>query len=122
MADNNTNTTATTNLTDTLNVLWSRIKNYLTLNVEYAKLTAAEKLTRFLTVATVALSLLLLGTVLFFFLSLAIVEWIATALPIGWAYAIMGGVYLVIILIVVFFRKALIADPIARFISRLFFT
>ena len=104
-----------------LHTLWLEAKDYIRLNLDYAKLTTAEKLTMLL----VAVSLCLIGFVLVslivFFLSMAVVRWIAQATGITWAYFIMSGFYLLVLVLAFALRKTLIVNPISRFVSKLFF-
>lgn len=101
--------------------LWASLREYIALNINYAKLTASEKLTLFLAAAACVLSYFVFGTLVFFFMSLAVVEWIGEAIGVAPAYAIMGGFYLLLILVVSLFKKQLIVNPIARFITKLIF-
>ncbi len=104
-----------------LHTFWAELKDTFKLNVDYAKFTAAEKLTVLLTTVTFAILALVLVTLVMFFLSLAIVWWIAEGVGIVWAYAIMCAFYILVLGCVIAFRKQLIINPIAGFISRLFF-
>lgn len=104
-----------------LHTFWAELKDTLKLNVDYAKFTAAEKLTVLLTTVSFAILFLVLLTLIMFFLSLAIVWWIAEGVGIVWSYAIMCAFYIVVLGSLIAFRKQLIINPIAAFISRLFF-
>ena len=104
-----------------IHALWAEIKESLKLNVDYAKFTAAEKVTMLLTTVTFALIAFILISLFMFFLSIAIVRCIATGVGMIWAYFIMCGFYILLLGVVIAFRKQLIVNPIARFISRLFF-
>ncbi|MBD5300695.1 MAG: hypothetical protein K2G00_04735 [Duncaniella sp.] len=104
-----------------IHALWAEIKESLKLNVDYAKFTAAEKVTMLLTTVTFALIAFILISLFMFFLSIAIVRCIATGVGMIWAYFIMCGFYIILLGVVIAFRKQLIVNPIARFISRLFF-
>ncbi len=104
-----------------INTLWAELKTTLKLNVDYARLTAAEKLTLLLTTVTFALIAFVMISLFLFFLSIAIVRCIATGVGMIWAYFIMCGFYMVLLGVVVAFRKQLIVNPISRFVSRLFF-
>ncbi len=99
--------------------LWSIALNYFKLNVQELKLTASEKVTVLLSAAAVALILAMLSVLVVLFLSLAAVQWLAVVLPLGWAYAIVAGIYVVLGVVIFLLRKPLIIDPVARFISRL---
>ncbi|MDE7449909.1 MAG: phage holin family protein [Paramuribaculum sp.] len=98
--------------------LWSIALNYFKLNVQELKLTASEKVTVLLSATAVALILAMLAVLVVLFLSLAAVQWLASALPMGWAYAIVAGIYIVLGVVIFLLRKPLIIDPVARFISR----
>lgn len=99
--------------------LWDELKDYLKINVEYAKLTAAEKISVFLTAAAVALGIFFLAIIFFFFLSLALVNWLAISIGLAWSYAIMSAFYLLLIGVLIVFRKPLIMNPVAKFVSKL---
>lgn len=104
-----------------INTFWEELKATFKLNVDYARLTAAEKMTMLLTTVTFALLGFVLISLIMFFLSLAVVRCIATGVGIIWAYFIMCGFYVLLLALVLAFRKQLIINPIARFVSRLFF-
>lgn len=100
--------------------LWEEIKSYFTLNMEYAKLTLAEKVTVLITAAALTIAAFVFCVIILFFLTLAVANWIAEAMPLGLAYAIVAGFYALLLALLVAFRKPLLMNPIARFISRLF--
>lgn len=104
-----------------LNTFWAELKSTFKLNVDYAKLTAAEKLTMLLTTVALALIVFVLMSLIVFFLSLAAVRCIAAGVGMIWAYFIVCAFYVIILALAIAFRKQLIIDPIARFVSRLFF-
>lgn len=98
--------------------LLEQLKRYLSLNVDNVRLTAAEKLTMVLSAMVLILAGVLLGVTLLFFITLAVVQFIAPAVGMGWAYMIMAGFVALIVLVLFIFRKPLVIDPVARFISR----
>ncbi len=102
-------------------VLWAEMKETFKLNIDYARLTMAEKLTVLLTTVTFALIAFVLVAIVMFFLSLAIVRCIAEGVGMIWAYFIVCGFYLILLAVILAFRKQLIINPISRFVSRLFF-
>lgn len=104
-----------------IHTFWAELKETCKLNVNYAKFTAAEKMTLLLTTISFALVGFVLISLLMFFLSIAIVRCIATGVGLIWAYFIMCGFYVLLLGLVVAFRKQLIVNPIARFVSRIFF-
>lgn len=111
-------------MSDTKNqitIIWEELKETLRLNVEYAKLTGAEKMTLLISSATVCALTFVLASLILLFLSLATVFLIAEGTGLIWAYIIMAAFYALILVLLFAFRKQLIIDPIARFISRLIF-
>lgn len=101
--------------------LWDEIKKYFSLQIEYAKLSATEKLTIILTAIAVIGVALILGGMALLYLSFALVylieSWIGST---AGAYLIVSVIILVILAIILMCRKKLILNPIARFISKLF--
>ncbi len=100
--------------------LWNELKRYLELNIEYAKLTGAEKVTLLLTAMATVAVIGVLGILIFFFVSIACVHWLGNVMNIAIAYSIMAGVYVLLLVVALVFRRLLIINPIAKFISRLF--
>lgn len=100
---------------------WDEVKRYLSMQVDYAKLTATEKLTVLLSAIAVIAVVLILGTGVLFYLSFAFVQmlaiWLGDAL---WAYLVMSGIFAVVLALVFIFRNKWIIDPVARFLSKLF--
>lgn len=101
--------------------LWIEAKNFFMLNVDYAKFTMAEKLTVLLTAASVCAVAFVLAAIMMFFISMALVRWIAMATGMVGAYFIMTGVYAILFGLIFALRKPLIVNPISRFITKLFF-
>ncbi len=95
------------------------MKNYLSLQTEYTKLTIIDKVVRLLTALVLAL--------LFFFIALAILlffwfgvtyflsEWLGTA----GAFLTVAAFHVVILILFYIFRKAWIERPLVRFLADL---
>lgn len=98
--------------------LWGTVKKYLTFQIEYAKLTAAEKLTMIFGAVALGFIFIMLATVIGLFASLAIAYLLADAVGMEWAFAIMAAFYLLVAVFLYVFRKQIILDPIARFLSK----
>lgn len=99
--------------------LWAEIRETIRLNLEYAKLTGAEKLTMLLGVATLGLLVILITSVVVFMVSLGLTVLLAKSTGMFGACMIMAGIYLVLVVVLYFLRKQLVLDPIARFVSTL---
>lgn len=102
--------------------LWEQLKEYLRLNVENTKLTVAEKITVAVTAAAMALIAILFGVIVLFFISVALADLLTKAVGTFWSFMIIGGAYLLLFLIIFLLRRQLIANPVSRFMTRLFFT
>ena len=95
------------------------VMKYLRLLVEDTKLNVAEKLTRLLAAVALSAVLLILGIVTLVYISMAVAWSLAVALSPVWSYIIVAGFFVILLAVLIFFRKTLIENPIARFISRL---
>ncbi|KAA6341435.1 hypothetical protein EZS27_010745 [termite gut metagenome] len=106
--------------TECLTELLKGFKKYLLLHAEYAKLSVAASLTRLLSVLILIIVLIIGGTVTLFYLSFSLV-YILEPLTGGLAsaFAVVAGIWLLLISIVVIFRNALIVRPVFRFLARL---
>lgn len=110
----------TSNTESALGTLVKEIKTYLELNVQNVKLTAAEKTVALLSALAITGLAAILGMLTLLFLSIAIADFIAPSLGAGWAFLIVTCVYLLLLVIIIVFRRALIINPVSRFITRLF--
>lgn len=99
--------------------LLQTISEYLKLLVEDVRLGAAEKLTKLLSVGVLFMLLTLLVTVAMLFLTVAVCLALSEAISPLWAFIIVTLFYVLVIVLVVAFRRVLIENPIARFISTL---
>lgn len=92
---------------------------YATLLIEDTRLSVAEKLTRMMAAIALAAMLTILLTVALVFMSIAAGFALAEVMPPLWAFLIVGGIYFVMMIVLILCRESLIVNPIARFISRL---
>lgn len=109
------------NIPHTVSTLKEMLLRLARLYIDNVKLTVAEKLTIVFSAATLMLTLLVLGIFALAFLSGAIVSALALLFPQWACYLICFGFFVVLILAIVLLRKAIIVNPIARFVSRLVF-
>ncbi len=101
--------------------LWGDFKKYISLQIDYVKLTALEKLTILCAAMVVVCVCIVLSACALFFLSSAFVVWLDTILCCTWlAHLITGALVLCILFLVLLFKKVLIITPITRFITKLF--
>lgn len=101
--------------------LWEECKKYISLQIEYTKLTALEKLTILLAAMTFVGVVIVLSACALFFLSAAFVTWLDSMINCTWAANLITcAVVLLILLIVVCLKKTLIVDPVTKFVTKLF--
>ncbi|MDO5447402.1 MAG: phage holin family protein [Prevotellaceae bacterium] len=101
-------------------LLIERLKRYLELKGEYFKFDAVEKIIKLLTAFASAAILLVLFFTFLFYLAFAVASWLAPSLGTAGGFCAVAGLYLLLFILVVIFRKAWIERPILRFITRLF--
>ncbi|MBD5208192.1 MAG: hypothetical protein HDS79_08050 [Bacteroidales bacterium] len=107
-------------LTDKLQALFFQSRDWIRLEIEYAKLTAIEKVTVLMATIIVGAVCLLLGIAVLIMLSFAMVEvfqyWMSPAL----SYVCGAGVILILILLIYLLRRFLFFNPVSRFMTHLF--
>ena len=105
-------------LTDEIKELLTQSVNWAKLEVEYLKLTAAEKLIIIVSMMVIGIVvlLLLLPAILMFLFALAQV--FIGFMPVAVAYVSVGGIVLLLLGILVLFRKHVVINPVAKFISK----
>ena len=105
-------------LTDEIKELFAQSVNWAKLEIEYLKLTAVEKviiIVSMMVIGTVILLLLLPAILMFLF---ALAQVFIGFLPVAVAYVCVGGIVLLLLGILVLFRKPLVINPVAKFISK----
>lgn len=109
------------NIVEEIRNIFEQSKTWIRLEVEYAKLTVAEKLTMLLTSLILGFVCLLLLTVVLIMLSLCIAELYKMILVPALAYLCTAGSILLILLLFYLLRNQLIITPIARMLTKIFF-
>lgn len=107
-------------LTEDLKEVFTNGKDWLKYEVEYAKLTAAEKITVLGTAVAMVTVIMMMALLVFVMLSFALTGVFELMMSAPLAYLCVAGVWLVIIVVLYLLRKKLISDPIAKFITKLF--
>lgn len=89
------------------------------LYVDNFTLLAIEKVSIMMSRALLVLIAGGLAICAFFFISVAVANLLSESMPKMWSYLIMGGVYLLLIVLIFVFRNVLITNHITRFLSKL---
>lgn len=100
--------------------LGSIFLRYITLKLDYARLTATEKLTVLLSTIAFFAVAIIIGFTTLVFVSIGIGHWLAATIAPDTAYLIVSAFYLLLLILLIVLRNKLIYDPVSRFISRLF--
>lgn len=99
--------------------LFTNLKEYGHLQLDYIKLLSIEKITALFSVLIIALLVLLLSFGFLFFLTVSLKTCLATCLNETLAYLLVAGIYVVLAVILVIFRKNLVINPLCRIISKI---
>lgn len=97
------------------------IKRYLHLEFEYNKTTFVEKMTILASALFLSLILGVLCLCSMFYITYALATYLIgvfASAPI--AFSVVAGVYLLLMVLVIIFRKSLITNPISKFLTKLF--
>ena len=108
-------------ITDDLKTIFLQSKEWVKLEVQYAKLTGAEKFTVLMSTLIMGAVCLLLGFVVIILWGFSLAELFKLMMAPALAYLSSGGCILLILLLVYLLRKPLLLNPLARFITRLIF-
>lgn len=109
------------NLFDEIRNLFDQAKKWFLLEVEYAKLTVAEKLTLLLGTLIIGFVCLLLGMVILIMLAFSLVELFKLFMPSALAFLSTAGVVCLLLVVLFLVRKPILLNPIARLITKVFF-
>lgn len=108
------------NNVETIAQLVEVLKHYIGLQAEYVKLDVIEKVVRLLTVFAVVIVLALLVIIALIYFSFAAAYELAPVVnSIAGAFAIIGGVYVLLLIFFIVFRHRLIERPLVRFLANL---
>ncbi len=90
--------------------LIDNFKKLLALNLDYARLTAAEKLTILLSTIAFYSMVCILGTLVLIFVSIGVGHLLATTVARVAAYLYVAGFYMVLFILLFVFRKKIFID------------
>lgn len=103
-----------------LSTLIEKLQRYITLNIDYARLTAAEKTSVLLSSIAFYAVLTIVAALFLIFLSFGIGHLLAKTIAPIWAFMFVAAFYVVVFVLVVVFRRKLFINPVTRFVTRLF--
>lgn len=88
------------------------------LYIHSGKLTLTEVLTQIMAAIVIASICLLFVIIALAFVSYGVIDALSQHMASAWAYLIVGGFYIVLIALMIVFKRTLIINPIARFLSK----
>lgn len=106
-------------ITEEIKEIFSQSINWAKLEVEYIKLTAAEKLILLLSALILGGIFMILLLPVILMLLFALAQVFIDFMPTAVAYVCVAGIVLILLVILFTFRKSIIINPVAKFISRL---
>lgn len=109
------------NLLEEIRSIFDQSKTWLRLELEYAKLTIAEKLTLLMSTLIIGFVCLLLGVVVLIMLAFSLAEAFRLIMDPALAYLSTAGVICLLLILLYLLRKPLLLNPIARLITKVFF-
>lgn len=98
------------------------IKEWLSLELEYLKMTAAEKVSVLVSSLILVIILFIIFMVVLILFSFALVDLFNLFMPHSLACVTVGGILLLIIGTVYLLRNQLVVNPITKLITKLFLT
>lgn len=110
-----------TSIIDELKDILTQSKDWVRLEVEYLKLTASEKLTILLSTAILCTISIFVAVIIIALITMALVNLFQLILSPPLACVCVAGILLLLLGVCFLLRKQLIINPVARFITRIFF-
>ncbi|MDE5872251.1 MAG: hypothetical protein K2H22_09960 [Muribaculaceae bacterium] len=107
-----------TTLLEEIQSIIARSKDWATLELEYAKLTAAEKITVLAGAAVAGAVCLLLGIAALILFGISLAYVFQLFMNPALAFLSAGGIMLVLMALVYFFKEQMIMNPIAKMLTR----
>ncbi len=104
---------------ETIAQLVEAMKRYIGVRSEYVKLDIIEKVVRLLTLAVITLVVFLIVLLMLIYLSFAAAYAMAPHTGTVWAFVIVAGIYLLLLILFVFNRRKWIEKPLVSFLADL---
>lgn len=98
------------------------IKSWLSLEVEYMKLTAAEKISVLVSTLVLVIILFIVFMVVLIVFAFALVDLFNLFMPHSLACVTVGGILLLFLGVLYLLRNSLVINPITKLITKLFLT
>ena len=93
------------------------LKEHVELQKEYLELNVIEKVVKLVTALTVAIVFVILGVAVLFYLTFAIVYWIAPLTGLALAFFLVAMFFVTLLVLLFAFRTKWIERPLVRFLA-----
>ena len=93
------------------------LKEHVGLQKEYLELNVIEKVVKLVTALAVAIIFIILGVAVLFYLSFALVYWIAPLTGLAMAFFLVALFFITLLVVLCVFRKRWIEQPLVRFLA-----
>lgn len=98
------------------------LKQWVSLEIEYVKLTAAEKISVLISTLILVMVLSIVMMVVLIVLAFALVDLFNLFMPHALACVTVGGILLLLLLCLYLLRTPIVVNPITKLITKLFLT
>lgn len=98
------------------------LRTYLSQRYDLLKLELLEKSSQLLSVVLSMLIVVVCALAVLIYLSNALISWLTLALNAGWAYTIVCGIFVLIIIIVIYNKDTLFVKPLIRKFSQILYS
>ncbi len=105
-------------IVDEIQNIFEQSKTWVSLEIEYAKLTLAEKMTMLLSTLIIGF---LLGMVVLIMLAFCLVELFKAILCPALAYLVVAGIICLLVATIYVLRRPLLLNPLAKMTTKIFF-
>jgi len=106
---------------ENLQQLYADVKKYVELQTEYVKVEFVEKLTIMLSALLIIGLIILLAIAALFYLFFSLAYMLQPLLgSLAASFAIISGIYVLLMCFFVIFRKQIVINPLVKFLSNLF--
>lgn len=107
---------------DEIKSVAGELKDWLTMEVEYVKLTAAERVSVLVSTLVLVITLFIVFMVVLIVLAFALVDLFNLMMPHALACVTVGGILMLLIGVLFLLRGPLVVNPITKLITKLFLT
>lgn len=101
--------------------LFTEVKDYVELRMDYLQVGMVEKLTKLISKMLVLFITIVLAMAVLFYLLFSLAYALAPTLGFISSFAVIAGIFLLLTVIVLAFRKSLIVNPILKLMVDLFY-